>query len=90
MKKLVPGFTAIFILLMGTISYAHYKDSQIVWKPYQVAYGDSLWKIAEEHPIPGYVEGDLVAMMSEHNKIGGYLQPGDVIQIPAVKGGGGR
>jgi hypothetical protein len=93
MKKFLTGFAAAFILLTGTISYAHYKESQIQWVPYRVSGGDSLWKIAQEHPIPGYVEGDLVAMMNDHNQIRGCLQPGDVILIPVLKGGaagGGR
>lgn len=50
----------------------------------EVAAGDSLWSIAEEHPVEGFGTKDALALIRDWNDLAGStLQPGMELVVPA-------
>lgn len=80
---IVLAFLAIIIPRQGT--------SQVNYKPYRVAYGDTYWGIAKELQKNGYrAKADIRAIVDELVKKSGImaheLKEGDVIYIPVLDG----
>lgn len=47
--------------------------------------GDTLWALANEHPISGLSTADTVNVIAEWNELqGGCLHPGDLLLVPSV------
>lgn len=47
--------------------------------------GDSLWTIAERHPVSGITTKDVTMLIKEWNGLDtGAVAPGDVLLVPAV------
>ena len=50
---------------------------------YTVKSGDSLWSIAESHPIEGYTASDVVTWIIERNNLnGGLIVSGQTLSVP--------
>lgn len=48
--------------------------------------GDSVWSIAESHPVEGYSTSQLVTWITQNNSLdGSALQPGQTISVPQAQ-----
>ncbi len=80
--------TLFGLFLYGEISAQWAYDSAVaatVQEEFSVRAGDTLWSIAEEHPIPGLNTADTVSVISEWNNLdGGCLHVGECLLVPAA------
>lgn len=64
-------------------SAASAAQTQIAFESVAVQSGDTLWELAEAHPVRGLSTQEVVTLVSERNGLAGsVIQPGQVIQVP--------
>lgn len=82
-------FVAILIITILVIFIPKESRSNIEYKPYKVAFGDTYWGIAKELQKAGYrSEADIRDIVHELVELSGIpaheLKEGDIIYIPDV------
>ena len=82
------AFTLFFVLAMSVFSARHaaYADSvaNVTYETVRVQSGDSLWSLAQEHPIDGLSTQETSDMIRSVNHLErGSLDAGAVLKVPA-------
>ena len=82
------AFTLFFVLAMSvfTARHAAYADSvaNVTYETVRVQSGDSLWSLAQEHPIDGLSTQETSDMIRSVNHLErGSLDAGAVLKVPA-------
>lgn len=82
------AFTLFFVLAMSVFSARHatYADSaaNVTYETVRVQSGDSLWSLAQEHPIDGLSTRETSDMIRSVNHLErGSLDAGAVLKVPA-------
>ena len=82
------GFKRCFVLAMSVFSARHaaYADSgaNVTYETVRVQSGDSLWSLAQEHPIDGLSTQETSDMIRSVNHLErGSLDAGAVLKVPA-------
>ena len=92
-KKRFTMSLIIIVLTLLTIIIPHLKQetSQVNYKPYRVAYGDTYWQIAKQLQEQGYRPGadirDIVRELVKKSGIKAHeLKEGDIVFIPDMEG----
>ena len=75
-------------LVRGHASVASAAQEQVAFESVAVQSGDTLWELAEAHPVRGLTTQEVVSLVSERNGLAGsVIQPGQVIQVPRAASG---
>ena len=82
------AFTLFFVLAttVFTARHAAYADSvsNVTYETVRVHTGDSLWSLAEEHPVEGLTTQETSDMIRSVNHLErGSLDAGAVLKVPA-------
>ena len=79
------AFTLFFVLAttVFTARHAAYADSNVTYETVRVHTGDSLWSLAEEHPVEGLTTQETSDMIRSANHLErGSLDAGAVLKVP--------
>lgn len=71
------------LLIVGTWVTLERQHSSVDMKPLRVESGDTLWKLAQQHPIPGLTTAETVQIIADASDVrDGRVAPGDDLQVP--------
>lgn len=90
-KKRFTAFIVIVIISILAVVMPTRTDSQVSYRPYEVAYRDTYWDIAKKLQAKGYkANKDIRIVVDELIKVSGIpaheLMEGDTIYIPDIEG----
>jgi hypothetical protein len=84
----IATLTVITILLIvGTVGIQHPGESATATQAVQVRTGDTLWSIAQDHPVPGLTTAQTAELIARNNRIEGRaLGAGQDLLVPLDSG----
>lgn len=75
--------SAIFMLHGRVADATTAAASSVTYEGVCVQQGDTLWELAEAHPVHGLTTQEVVELVASHNGISdAVIQPGQVLQVP--------
>ena len=75
-------FITFIALLILTIAIYPKSEPQELWTEYYVQEGNTLWSIVDNNYSDNVRRDEIIYEIRQHNKLGKYIQVGQVIEIP--------
>lgn len=92
LSTLSPIEAGLLVLVIGTLLAAAAlsatpRPTELTTTTVRVGAGESLWELAQRHPVRGMSTGQTVDLLAEINELeGAAIAEGAVLKVPASRG----